>query len=316
MSNNIEFKSKALKVFNYKDVDISSFAVHFEPDMEQVDEELLALRKNHAEIIEVEEILIGDIVALSCRSENKRFNKKSITINVGKGLFSREFENNLPGMKKAEEKEFVINGDKVWVHIDKISRNVIPELTDENLIKWNFEGLKSVKELRELFIDKQHEEFINECGSNAAEYIEKKVAEKSTFDMDEGEYIRAGQEAIKVMEDVLKLQDQYVETMTNEQYEETLKSSEVDYMAGVKKIFQDSLKTAIIGNMLMKEDLHLLTIEHYEMEVKNKAEYKGIDIEEEKQSYTIENHMKECCGNYFFNTVEAYAINYMKEKEI
>lgn len=68
MSNNIELKSKALDVFNYKYVDISSFAVHYEPDVHQIEKELLFLRKKHAEIVVAEEVLTNDIVVLSYKS--------------------------------------------------------------------------------------------------------------------------------------------------------------------------------------------------------------------------------------------------------
>lgn len=316
MSNNIDFKSKVLIVANYKDVDISSFIVQYEPDLEQIEEELLVLRKKHAELVEVKEVSIGDIALLSCKSENKKFNKEGITINVGKGLFNKELENNLLGMKKAEEKEFVVNGDKVCTRIDKISRNVIPELTDENAIKWNFEGLKSVKELRKWFIDKQHEEFIKDNAFNAALYIEGQVVEKSSFALDEGDLSRAHQNGQKMASDMMRDEGTPLDTMTEEQAQEILGSSVEDYIARVQDVCISSLKTSILGSMLMKkEQQHLPTIEDYETELKKRNGNSETDIEEAKQTYTIENYMNEFYGNYYFDTLENYAINYLKERE-
>jgi FKBP-type peptidyl-prolyl cis-trans isomerase (trigger factor) len=318
MHNNVELKSKALNVFNYKDVDISSLAVHYEPDMEKIEKELLRLQKKYAQILEAEEVLSDDVVVLSCKSENKRFNKESISIIVGKGLFSKELEKNLLGMKKAEEKELVINGDKVWVYINKISRTVIPELTDEVVIKWDFEGLKSVNELRKWVKDKQHVEFLEdeEYIDLAVACITKKVAEKSTFALDEGECSKVEQEMMKRLSKMLEEQGVSLETVTKEQAKEILGSSIDDYIAMAKGLYEDGLKVAVIGNKLMKEEQPLPTIEDYEKEVKGYAEFQGHDIEEEKQIYTLEDYMKQQYSAYYIDILSKYALEYFKEREI
>lgn len=319
MSNVIEFKSKVLNIFNYKDVDLSSFNVHYEPDMKKIEKRLLLLQKKNAQIVEAEEVLSDDVVVLTCKSENKRFNKESISIIVGKGLFSKELEKNLLGMKKAEEKELVINGDKVWVYINIISRTVIPELTDEVVIKWNFEGLKSVKELRKWVMDKVYEEFLlddEEYVDLAVACISKKVAEKSTFELDDGECSKVEQEVMKRVRAVLDEQGLSPETVTQEQAKEILGLSIDDYIAMVKGFYLDSLKISVIGNKLMKEEQHLLTIEDYEIEVKGYAEFQGHTIEEEKKIYTLEDYMKQHYGAYYIDILSKYALEYFKEREI
>ena len=318
MSNVIELKSKVLNIFNYKDVDISSFDVHYEPDVEKIEKRLLLLQKKNAQIVEAEEVLSDDVVVLTCKSENKRFNKESISVIVGKGLFSKELEKNLLGMKKAEEKELVINGDKVWVYINIISRTVIPELTDEVVIKWNFEGIKSVKELRKWVMDKVYEEFIldDEYVDLAVACISKKVVEKSTFALDDGECSKVEQEMMKRVRSILGEQGLSPETVTQEQAKEILGSSIYDYITMAKGLYLDSLKIAVIGNKLMKEEHHLITIEDYEIEVKGYAEFQGHAIEEEKKIYTLEDYMKQHYASYYLDILSKYALKYFKEREI
>jgi trigger factor len=123
----------------------------FTVDDKALDEELERIRRNHAEIVVVEngEVLQGDTVHIDFRGtvNGEPFEggeAENFQLEVGSGLFVKGFEEQLIGMKPGEERSITVQFPDDYhvkalagkeavftVKLHDIKRKVLPELTDE-----------------------------------------------------------------------------------------------------------------------------------------------------------------------------------------
>ena len=91
MENEVmSIRSGIIRLADLKKADVGQFAVKTVIDKDRQEQERLFLRKKHAEIKAAENVQKYDIATMTLASENPKFNKKEIKINIGLGLFSKE----------------------------------------------------------------------------------------------------------------------------------------------------------------------------------------------------------------------------------
>ena len=110
----------------------------------------------------------GDVTVLSLESEIEKFNKPTVFVTVGGGLFNAEFEAKLVGHSVGETFEVLVDGKSVKVTVKQASRTVFPEATDEMAAKYaaeheEFAGITTVKEYRERIVKEYIEEQRQSC---------------------------------------------------------------------------------------------------------------------------------------------------------
>lgn len=113
MAKELKLKSKALKVFDYTTVDIDDFIPEFTPDEEAMKKDMERIFRAYGGKTAAETVEAGDMIVLTCTSEAPKFNKKNITVPVGKGLYSKELEDKLIGVKSGEEFCVTVDGKEV-----------------------------------------------------------------------------------------------------------------------------------------------------------------------------------------------------------
>ena len=94
MAEVLRLKTKAIKVFDYRNLDLSEFVPEFTPDEEALKKDMDRMLKAYGKKIEGETVEAGDMIVLTCASDTPKFNKKGITLIVGKGFFSKAMINN------------------------------------------------------------------------------------------------------------------------------------------------------------------------------------------------------------------------------
>lgn len=120
-------KSRLVKLYSYKQVDLESEAV-VEGVQKEIKNLIRHIVKNYKKVLKADEISDGDVVTLKTESSHPKFNKNILPINVGRGLFDTEFENVVMGMKQDEIKTVTVKDIKVKVTVLDIRRLFILSL--------------------------------------------------------------------------------------------------------------------------------------------------------------------------------------------
>lgn len=248
MAEPIQLKSKALKIYDYRKVDISRFITGFTVDDAQLRRDLDRVLRRYGRKETARQVSEGDTVVLSCRSDAPKYQKENLTVPVGKGLFSRELEQQLVGLEAETEYTLAVESKPVTVCISRINHTVLPELTDENVNSFGMEGISTVADLRRWCVGKQVDGFLleDENPDEAAAFVWQEVARRSRIQRDPEELALVSARAdakVKALPDMGK------EGMDPEQ---------------LRQIFLYELDLAAVGAALMDQDGKCLTTEDYE----------------------------------------------------
>ena len=134
----------------------------------------------------------GDVAVLALGSELEKFNKPTVFVTVGGGLFDADFEEKLMGHSVGESFEVSVEGKPVAVTVKQASRTVFPEPTDEMAASYaaeheEFKDAKTVAAYRELVRTMYIKEKRIDTMLEAQDEMMRYVVTHSDFDFDEGE---------------------------------------------------------------------------------------------------------------------------------
>ena len=298
MAEALRIKTRAVKVCDYRSVDISEYAVGFTPDEEQYERDLARVLKRYGTKQEAQIVEDGDTVTLICVSELPRYNKTGLPVIVGKGLFGKDIEDALVGMKKGETKTVFVDGKPVEITVSRIIHTVLPELTDENVASFGMDDISTVRELRRSLIKKQVEGFVLE-GENAdmaSAFVWQEVARNSVIERDPDEYAH-----------ILKKAEEKIGGFKAEQTEGMDHDSLVS-------IFVSELDLAAIGAEMMERDGILLTTDDYNAYIDKHCEaYPDRSREDISADHTVLDYAIENFANYLAGAIDRYVADCFKE---
>lgn len=311
MSN--PFQTKVIRAWDYRQGDLTAFCKPFEVDQEQLEESLLALQKKFTYLAPVETVAVGDIVTMCCRSENVRFQKDSVTCSVGKNLYSRELEAQIPGMTVGESRELTVNGAAVSVQIRKAERNMLPDLTDDFLTE-HFQQVHTMQALKDWYIGQQLEAHIKQCAEEAADFLQEQALANSRISVDEEERLQARAAGEKIVREMWEFNGLPLDQMTDAQAVENLgcptPQAYIDWFADLS---EQDVFCAALGYELLHEEGKAPTEESYREAVRKMTEEEGTPAEQLKD-YTFASYARQVCAEHYRNTLEAYAYQMIKEK--
>ena len=128
----IMLKTKVNRLFDYRDLDIGTFRdtmseEELKEEMEnEIKKDLLTARV----FTEKDTAEKGDVAELRLISRQPKFNRGSIKLNLGLGLFSKELEDGIIGHRRGESFDLVIDGITVSAEILSLKRRMPAELND------------------------------------------------------------------------------------------------------------------------------------------------------------------------------------------
>ena len=107
-----------------------------------------------------EAALTGDTAVLKVNSVIPRFNKERVTATLGRGLYSRELEDAVIGLKAGDRVNVTINGEPVEVLVLELKRKQVPQPTDEMVVAMEVKSadgkpLKTVREYEDYIRDEK-----------------------------------------------------------------------------------------------------------------------------------------------------------------
>lgn len=292
MTETIQLKSRALEVFDFRRVDISSFITGFVPSEDQLKKDLNRVLKRYGRREDVSRVSGGDTVVLSCYSEDPKYRKEDLTVIAGRGLFSRELENQLIGLEK--EKEYVLSagGTPVTLQISRITRTTLPELTDENAASFGMEGITCAADLRRWCIKRQVETFLleNEKADEAAAYVWQETAKRSRILRDPEELALVSAYADGKIRDLPPVED----------------ADDID-MEQIRQIFISELDLAAVGEALMEQDGKCLTKEDYEAYISRLEEaYPDRTRAQLRERHSMFDYAREQYADYLAQRIDGY----------
>lgn len=205
-----EIRTRVNSIFDYHDIPFGPFRDTM-PELELRDEMKNEIRKDllRARVVnEVTDAEPGDTAELRLRSNQPKYNRHNIRINLGLGLFSRELETAIIGHRTGDAFDLVIGGCTVRVEILSLKRKSACEYSDEFVRSLEIPGVATKEEYLAYIRGKYIELFTDgylEC--HALELFDETMARSDIeyFDEDIRLFIKDPDAAVD--EDGVELED-------------------------------------------------------------------------------------------------------------
>lgn len=317
MADRLELKSKVEKLYDYTKIDITEFIPEYAVDEELLQKDLKRILNAHGTKKEADEVLEGDMITLSCTSPLERLNKNNVMVMVGRGLFHKELELQLLGLKRNEKKKLMVSGETVEVEIHTITRTVLPVLKDEVVASFGMEDVKTVEDLKRYCIDKQIVRFLDgvENCELAASKLWRELSDNSSFLLDPEEEKRALDEAAKKEAELLTESEENVEEVLKPEDAQEESIEEMDMTEFVKMMYLNGLKFAAVGFEIAQKEGSLLTQADYEEYISRRMDYEqGSKREEVMEKYPVEEFLKDRYNDIVCDILDEYVLqSFLKE---
>lgn len=163
------------------------------PDMQGVTDKLYQIALKHRRYEQVDVVCAGDIISVCLKSSYKKFNRTA-KLQVGGNLFDAQLESALVGKCVGECGIMEHPVGKIDYEIRDAQRLVVPTLTDEMACNMGVEGVQTVTQLREYYLDESLKNAIyDEVCYFVPQHMEQwqfAIEEADLYDMDEHEMER------------------------------------------------------------------------------------------------------------------------------
>ena len=304
----LKLNSRVKNVCDYRSIDISQFAVPLEPDQKRYERDLMNFCRVFAEKKEGSSVEKQDMVTMSCSSDNKKFQKEHLTVRVGLGLYSKELEEKITGMTKGETKTVMVGEDQVHVCIEKIVREIIPELTDELAVRSGIPGVESAEDARTYCRYKQYDEILEEPADEAFAYLAQRVLEGSQFELEEDELAEAEAMMIRSMDGHRLLQGKSFDEVSEDEFSEAFGFSKQTMADQLKQTGESTLKTAVLGQGMLS-----LREKDYEAYLEKRAAAVQRPVEEIRRENSRIEFLISTYSEFYMDTLEKYVFQKLKE---
>lgn len=309
-----DLKSKVLREFDFRKADVSEVDFTYEADKDFIENELLRIKKKNKITNEVDEVKKGDIVLCSLKSETPKYNRE-IKINTGLGIFNKEVEAALAGMKKEEINIASADGYNVSVEVLKIERSELPEvITDEMAAKEGIEGVDTVKDLKEHLME-LHQKNIDDAIDSKAYYlidhVLKQVVPQSEYEIYEEDIQYLCELEIQRARALAENEGFVLEKMTEKELDGRIpvKSYE-EFLDMVHNMKKNQIYVLIMGLKKAKKDGYETPKEEYEEFFKDYYTMCNMAPEVARKVYPWEYYET----NDYLNYYEAQIYNYYKDR--
>ncbi len=167
------------KLADYRD-----FEFEHEADLrcpkEYIEKQLRHITRGSRRTEKAEVLQKGDVAVLKLESKAAKFDRPSVTLTVGGGLFDKELEEKLVGRKVGERFAVTVNGEEVKTEVLSATRSVYPEPDDEMVKKYvagkdDMEGVETVEQyiehIKSHYAAEKKQETVFGILDSVAEYV-------------------------------------------------------------------------------------------------------------------------------------------------
>lgn len=184
----MKFVSKLIEAYPLEKVDISQFQKRFVVDEKAIQTAMNRLVNKHISWSEGEAAKAGDVVTCSMESSLEKFNRQNMQLTLGIGLFDKEVEAALVGVKAGDRVSLLKGGEKVEIQVLSVRNKHVPQLTDEMVQELALPEVDTVEGYRQHLVEAQKEEQYNDDSYEAYRYVIKTVLERSDIIIREADW--------------------------------------------------------------------------------------------------------------------------------
>lgn len=309
----IKLKSKALFVADYRAVDIRQFALPLQVDEKRYEHDVLNFRKRFATVVQADCVADQDHVTLSCQSCIPRFNKQHIVVRIGLGMFTNELEQQLIGAAVGQEVTATVKGEPVTVQIESISRQILPELTDELVKTAGIDGVETVSDAYFWCKGHQFDEALEDQADEVFAYIAGQAIDSSKVELDESELDIAYQSTFSILKSASALEGRSLDELSDAEFEEIFYMPHSAMEEHLRITATALLKSAVIGSVLMEQAGQAVTMDQYEADIARlvdatKQSEDTVRCKNPPIKFAIDSY-----NSYYLDLLEAYAMRKLKE---
>lgn len=313
MSQPLIFKSKLIKEYDPKQTDVSQFKIPLKVDQSLYERDLLNFRRRFALCEEASDVQKNDMATISCNSALPRFNKNSVTIRIGMGLFSRELEDQITGWKVGQSGTVTVKEQEVSVTVESAKREVLPEITDELALRCGDPNIKTAEDIFAYCKGKQFDEVLEEPLDEAFTYLSRIVFEECEFDIDEEELTAARERMVSEFAGHSAIAGRNLDDVPDEEFEEMFSCTKEEITESMKMSGEYILKAAVLGQVMLERAGKLYTEDDYENYINRCMNANGKSEEEVRSERTVFGFILDNYGDYCMNELEALALRKLKE---
>ncbi len=313
MSQALIFKSKLIKEYDPKQTDVSQFKIPLKVDQNLYERDLLNFRRRFAVCREASDVQKNDMATISCSSALPRFNKNSVTIRIGMGLFSRELEDQITGWKVGQSGTVTVNEQEVSVTVESAKREVLPEITDELALRCGDPNIKTAEDIFAYCRGKQFDVELEEPLDEAFTYLSRVVFEECKFDIDEEELRAARERMVSEFGKHSVFGGRELDDVTDEEFLSIFSFSKEDILKSMEVSGEYTLKAAVLGQVMLERAGKLYTEDDYDNYISRCMNANGKSEEEVRSERTVFGFILDNYGDYCLNELEALALRKLKE---
>ena len=308
-------RSRVLDLYDINRIDVSEFVDPFVMEDGELEAELDRLRIRRSVLVDADQVEPDDFVRLDCRSGTPKFQKTGLELRVGKGLFSRELESAILGMRAGETRTVALPEAEAEVTICGIRRRVLPVLSDETVASWGLEGIRTVEALKRELRAKAKARYVEELAEPLAAAISTAVNERSRFALDPEELRAVEAEGREMAADMLRGAGLDPETADDEAVRAVSGRTKQEHFDFLQELSVDGLKSTAIGARQMAQDGLTVTEADYRRAVASNAKGLGVSVEEAARIMPWPKYLRQTAANYNFDIIVAFAKAWLNKED-
>lgn len=302
------FKSKVENVYNYKDVNVSNELLDIKVSKKEIIDSLNSLAKKYAVTVEPDDVVRkGDKINLVLKSDLEKYNKKNVPIVVGMGLFNKDIEDKLIGMKKEELQNICVDGNTVTVKVLNISRKVVPDVTDDMVNKLGIQDVNTVDDYKSYCYNEKVKKEKEKRFDTIYPMVRDETVKKSEFSLVNEDIQKLIEVELDRCRTLAKKEGLIFEEMTREQFMIRVPAGNVEeFKIFLRKDFNEELKWMLIGMKLAETEKVEFNEATYNESMAKSASKDGTDVETEKKEYPYLKYIVNSYGRYYMDKIRQH----------
>ena len=309
-------KSEIIDIYDFRKISPFDFVEPFSMSEEEMKDEVQRYLMRNSTLVEAESVSADDIVVIDITSDVSKFCKQSLSLRVGKGLYSEEVENGILGMEKGGQRDLSLTGCTAHVVVKDIKRRVIPETTDENIMALGLEGISTLKDLRDSIYKKSFRDYIEDYSEAVAVELSNEAVNRSVFRLDEDDISMMNRESDAMAEDMLRASGLDPLSATDEEIIRATGRSREEHFSFMRGLGENELKTVLIGERMMEQEGIPFDEEGYRDSLKPLMEALGKTLEEAMKMVPFDKYLRQQAADHYFNAVEEYVKEQLGRREL
>jgi len=258
-------KSRVLTTIDPAGVDISEFIKPIPVDEDKLNAEIKHLLNPFIRWEKADTLLEGGMAVCRLASETAKFNKEKIKFVAGSGMFNRDIESAVIGMRVGESKTIELADSEVEIALLEATNRIVPELTDDVAGILGIDGVSSMEELRERLIGLQREAAYEQLKFEPYWKVKEAVLSSSEFVIAKEDWQEIVDERLNFLRVLSELEGFNLETATPEDFEGRIPVKSYHELVAMEQLDAwDILGMYLLGLKYAEDDGFRPTDEGYE----------------------------------------------------